>query len=415
VSPKKRTLILAVVVVVTGLVAVWATVATSQTTRGAERIVETSLTGSSATPAYGPTRGGTLVTIAGTGFSGVTSVDFGAKSARFTVIDDTALTAVTPAGSGTVAIRVTNPGWKPATSEHGRFTYLTVPTVRTATPATGPARGGTTVLVRGSGFAPGAKVLVGSNPALVVRVRNPDALFAVMPAGFGLRTIRVVTPGGTSRATPPVRFGYRSKVLVIGDSLGIDLGWGFSNRLYSVTDDAVGSTGIVRWDYYNWPAHLRADLRAVRPTIVIALFGANDQQRIPTSKGIAAVGTRAWAKAYEARVREIASIVTSHGATLAWVGLPRMGPHAVISASFVDEVNLLDHSAMRAIQRAGFVSTAKLFTTSEGRYTPMVRLPRGVVAVGRQTDEVHLTPAGATAIDSLVLQWLSQFAKTVAH
>ena len=103
-------------------------------------------------------------------------------------------------------------------------------------------------------------------------------------------------------------------MLVIGDSLGIDLGWGFSNQLpgsrtLDVTDMAVGSSGVVRWDYYNWPAQLRADLHSVHPQFVVALFGANDQQSIQTSNGPVAVGTKAWDHAYESRVRELASIV----------------------------------------------------------------------------------------------------------
>ena len=303
-------------------------------------------------PAFGPTRGGTRVTIRGVRATGVTAVRFGPRAARFQVVDTTTITAVAPSGTGTVVIRVTNPSGHPKVSAHGRFTYLAMPSVRSIAPTTGPSVGGTTVLVYGTGFAPGARVLVGGRAARAVRVRNPDALVAVVPSGFGSLALRVVTPGGTSHPRSSVRFAYRSKVLVIGDSLGIDLGWGFSNQLpgnrfLEVTDLAVGSSGLVRWDYYDWPSKLRADLRAVRPQFVVALFGANDQQPIHTASGSVAVGTSAWVRAYESRARLLASIVTSSGASLAWVGLPRMGPHSVIAASFVDDVNRADRDAAR--------------------------------------------------------------------
>lgn len=356
----------------------------------------------------------------GSGFDGTTSVTFGSRSAQFEIRSDSAISAVSPPGSGTVEIRTTNPNYTPKTSSVGRFMYLARPTVTSVTPPTGPAPGGTTVLVRGTGFVPGMHLLVGGQPAEAAHVRNPDALVAVMPAGYGTLAIRAVTPGGTSKASSRVTFSYRCRVLVIGDSLGIDLGWGFTSQLpgdalLSVSDLAVGSTGVVRWDFYDWPSKLRADLRDVRPQFVVALFGANDQQSIPTATGSAAVGTPAWDRAYGARVRLLTSIVTASGARLAWLGLPRMGPHSDVAAGFVAEVNRVDAAALRSVPRAAFASMSSLFTTTSGQYTPMVRLPNGAVALGRQPDEVHLTPDGATAIDAQALKAFTLFLQTRAH
>ena len=80
---------------------------------------------SSITPASGPTSGGTTVTIDGSGFTGVTAVDFGATAAAsFTVSSGTQVSAVSPAGTGTVDITVTGPAGTSATSSADRFTYL---------------------------------------------------------------------------------------------------------------------------------------------------------------------------------------------------------------------------------------------------------------------------------------------------
>ena len=320
--------------------------------------------------------------------------------------------AVHGARADTTATRVSAVAGRTSLTAPSVMSLHALPTVRSVVPAIGPAQGGTTVLVRGTGFVPGTKLLVGGHVARGVRVRNPDALVAVMPAGFGRLALRVVTPSGTSHATMSVSFSYRTTVLVIGDSLGIDLGWGFSpqlpgSQLLTAVDLAVGSTGIVRWDYYDWPAELRADLHQVHPQFVVALFGANDQQSIPTSKGPAAVGTPAWVRAYESRVRELAAIVAEAGAKIAWVGLPRMGPQADVAQAFVTIVDRTDSAAMQSNPKAAFVSTASLFTTPAGGYTDEVRMPNGGIEVGRQPDEVHVTPDGAVAIDVLVLRALA--------
>jgi uncharacterized protein (TIGR03437 family) len=59
--------------------------------------------------------------LAGTGFTGATAVLFGATPATsFTVNSDTQITAVAPAGLGTVPVTVVGPG---GTSAGVSFTY----------------------------------------------------------------------------------------------------------------------------------------------------------------------------------------------------------------------------------------------------------------------------------------------------
>jgi hypothetical protein len=63
---------------------------------------------SSISPNYGSVRGGTPVIITGSGFTGATAVKFGSAKARsFTVDTDSSITAVPPAGSGTVGVTIT--------------------------------------------------------------------------------------------------------------------------------------------------------------------------------------------------------------------------------------------------------------------------------------------------------------------
>jgi hypothetical protein len=79
---------------------------------------------SAVAPASGSLGGGTVVTISGTAFTGTTLVDFGTLAASsFTIDSDTQITAVSPAGAGTVNVTVTTPGGKSAVSSADQFTY----------------------------------------------------------------------------------------------------------------------------------------------------------------------------------------------------------------------------------------------------------------------------------------------------
>lgn len=266
--------------------------------------------------------------------------------------------------------------------------------------------GGTKVLVTGSGFTASTQVTVGGRPAEVLSVRDPDTLVVRVPPGAGSEVVRAITAGGTSAENPRSIIKFESRVLIVGDSLGIDLEWGFTPALderddLTVTDDSVGSTGLVRSDYYNWPAHLRADIAHVKPDVVVTLFGTNDQQDLPAAGGLAAPATSAWNRVYAGRVRQIAAIVRAAGATLVWVGLPRMGPQSVLSVPYVEDVVKLDRDVVASLQRATYVDTYKLFTNGRGAYTPYVEVAPRVWQLGHAPDGTHLTTAGAAVIDAL--------------
>ncbi len=80
----------------------------------------------SITPTSGPTGGGTSVTITGTGFTGVTAVNFASIAARsFNFDSDTQITAVSPTAvsSGAVDVTVVTPGGTSTTGTADQFTY----------------------------------------------------------------------------------------------------------------------------------------------------------------------------------------------------------------------------------------------------------------------------------------------------
>lgn len=92
-------------------------------------------------PSTGPAAGGTTVVITGTGFSGASTVTFGGADAQiFFINSDTQISAISPAGVGTVDVVVTNSAGSSGVSTATKFTYG--PPTLTMTPAPTTFTGG---------------------------------------------------------------------------------------------------------------------------------------------------------------------------------------------------------------------------------------------------------------------------------
>lgn len=163
-------------------------------------------------PRSGLTTGGTVVTITGTDLAGATAVHFGSVNATsFTVDSPTSITAVAPASpAGTVDVTVTTPAGTSPTGSADLFTFVTpgpAPVVRRVAPRTGPAAGGTTVTITGTGFAGVTDVRFGSADAASFTVTSTRSITAVSPTGAaGTVDVTVTTPNGTSATGAGDRF-----------------------------------------------------------------------------------------------------------------------------------------------------------------------------------------------------------------
>jgi hypothetical protein len=161
---------------------------------------------SAVAPNAGPTAGGTSVIITGTNFGGASAVSFGlAAATSFTIDSSTQITATSPAGTGTVDVRVVTPGGTSATSGADNFSYLVAPTVTGVTPSTGPAAGGTAVTITGTDLTGATDVSFGGSAAIFT-VDSSTQISATSPAGSGTVDITVTTAGGTSATSPDDQF-----------------------------------------------------------------------------------------------------------------------------------------------------------------------------------------------------------------
>ncbi len=165
----------------------------------------------SVTPNHGGPSGGTIVTITGTNFLPGVIVDFGSVPGTSVVVDSpTKLTVVSPPGSGTVNVTVVNGIGRSASSVNDLFAFGP-PAVTALTPSVGPSAGGTTVVITGTGFLPGATVSFGTTPATSVTFNSGASLTVLSPAGrFGTVDVTVTTAAGTSVTSSADVYTYSS-------------------------------------------------------------------------------------------------------------------------------------------------------------------------------------------------------------
>ena len=154
-------------------------------------------------PSGGPSAGGTVVTLTGSGFYGATNVQFdGIPGTNLIVSGDNSLTIVTPPHSpGTVAISVLGAAGGNSTWDSSAiYQYEEVPFPRVSglSPASGPVTGSTVVTITGSGFNGAESVRFGKIYAWDMKVIDDNHITARSPSSSpGSVSITVKNTAGT--------------------------------------------------------------------------------------------------------------------------------------------------------------------------------------------------------------------------
>jgi hypothetical protein len=162
----------------------------------------------SVSPDAGPLHGGTPVRLHGPGLATAQRVLFGdAAGTQLRHDKDGSVQVVTPAvpSPRQVAVVVVLKDGSRVTRSGG-FTYVAPPSVDSITPASGPAAGGTWVVLSGAALARTGTVSFGSARATRIEPVSDTQVRALSPAHApGPVEVVVTTPGGSSA---PVRFLY---------------------------------------------------------------------------------------------------------------------------------------------------------------------------------------------------------------
>ncbi len=230
---------------------------------------------SSFTPTNGPA--GTVVTITGTEFSGVSSVKVGGVNvSAYTVVSPTQITATVASGNSG---RVTVVAQGGTATSAGNFTFPTpppAPTLSTFSPAI--ATTGTVVTINGSNFTGATAVSFGGTAAQSFTVVNSGRITAVVGAGAS-GNVSVTTPGGSASKSG---FTYLPKPLPTITS-------------FSPASATVGQTVTINGTYFTGATQVFMGSASVpftvvnssRITVVVPANAASGVIRVVTPNGVA--------------------------------------------------------------------------------------------------------------------------------
>lgn len=200
-------------------------------------------------------------------------------------------------------------------------------------------------------------------------------------------------------------------ILDVGDSIGEDLGYGLDNVVgesprVRLVLAAQESTGLADQAYYNWPAHLEADIQRYHPRLVIVMLGANDWNGLLQNNVGYAAGSAQWRHIYAQRVAQMMSEATSAGARVMWVGMPIM-EDPVLSAD-MEVLNAIFEQQAARHPGVVYVPTWRLFSTPSGHYLTYASSSQGLVQV-RAADGVHIAlPAGGEYVGTYVVEQIER-------
>jgi len=219
-------------------------------------------------PGHGkPAGGGQPVTIIGDDLEGATAVNFGTNPGTdVTVYSHHLVTAVPPAGTGTVDVTVTTPLGTSAVTRKDLYTYnsKTLPIVTRVAPHRGSTGGGTPVVIHGSNLTGATVVDFGSNAATDVDVITSHLISATSPAGTGTVDVTVMTPNGTSAIDTGDEFVYASVGPVV-THVAPHKGTAAGGTVVAINGQNLAGTTVV-----DFGGNAATNVRVISPKVVLA-------------------------------------------------------------------------------------------------------------------------------------------------
>jgi hypothetical protein len=200
------------------------------------------------------------------------------------------------------------------------------------------------------------------------------------------------------------------KILIIGDSLGNNLGYGMLGQLRNKPGlttilKAKTSTGLSNAWFYNWHTNLAAFLTTYKPNLVVVLLGANDRQNFVVNGKIQTFGNLDWQKTYQSNVTKLASAATKAGAYVLWVGLPIMKPY-----NYAKGETLIDQLIANAVPKtpgAQYIGLRHLTSDAEGKYRQSAII-NGKYQVFRGGDGIHFSSIGQEVIATYTINKINR-------
>jgi hypothetical protein len=227
---------------------------------------------------------------------------------------------------------------------------------------------------------------------------GPAAGARPAPGGAGDDAVDVRTP----TADEPLRLwvGGDSQAQVFGQSL---VDHASATGLVDPTLHYEMASGLTRPDYYDWPRALAAAVDDVDPEVVVVVFGVNDAQGIVLSDGtpVPEVTDPRWSAEYGRRVGDLMDQLRADDRVVLWVAQPPMR-----EPGYDSRIAIVDQAvAAEAAERPWIVlvDPAPVVGDAAGAYADALPDATGAPVDVRQSDGIHLTPAGGERLATHVL------------
>jgi len=243
----------------------------------------------------------------------------------------------------------------------------------------------------------------GGGPSLAVPTRRPPPP-KPLPTPVNGTTTTTTLPPLNYHPTPATPL----KVLIVGDSVGLDLGQPLVNTLATYGDvtsylDGRIDTGLTRPDYFNWPAELQIDLTNQQPNLVVVMIGANDPQGLVTPDGSLQYGQAGWDAAYSSRVAAFIAEANNAGAHVLWVGMPPM-QDPVLDAKLRHLNSLVETQVAASKGGAAYLSSVPSLGDPHGGFASFLPNSAGAEINVRTPDGIHLSPGGGARLAAAVAE-----------
>jgi hypothetical protein len=209
--------------------------------------------------------------------------------------------------------------------------------------------------------------------------------------------------GGTIYGSSELADRYRATqaehyVLVFGDSLADQLAQGLADAFVeerpeiAIVKKTRGSSGLVRADFYDWPAQVPALIENEKVNAIIVMLGTNDRQPLRDQAGAYEFRSDRWRELYAQRVDAMIAAVKTKGVPIVIVGQPSMGnPRLHADLPYINEI-LRERAQAQGVLYVdiwdGFVNEADAFVTMGPALDGQIRRLR-------MADGVHFTRVGA--------------------
>ena len=230
---------------------------------------------------------------------------------------------------------------------------------------------------------------------------TPTTTTARSSAGGG------TTPLPTPTAAAPLRLWVGGDSLAAGPSWAVFVDATDTGVITPQAEYQVG-TGLVRNEFWDWPKHMDAVMRARDPEISIFMVGANDDQGIDVDGTSVSPPDPAWIEEYRRRVDTLMTTMTAGGRKLIWIGMPPMRDTEYSqSMQLVDQV-FQEESAKH--RRVTYVDTWTLFSApgSPGTYAQYLPNESGASTNMRLDDGIHLNVEGSQHLSRTVMAELAK-------